>query len=178
MSLPNSQIIMSKTVIIQGSSKSHGNTYKVISYLNKNNQFDVIDLKTKTIGPFDYEFKHADDDFLPLMEEIIEKYDTLIFATPVYWYSMSGIMKDFFDRLSDLLHCRKELGRKLRGKKLGMISNSGINDLKNGFTMPFIASADYLGMDYIGDTHSWFTEDGTEIHEDAKKAIDNFRLSL
>ena len=34
---------------------------------------------------------------------IIEKYDTLIFATPVYWYSMSGIMKVFFDRKNDNL---------------------------------------------------------------------------
>ena len=164
---------MKKTVIIQGSSKSFGNTHKVVNYLNKDNQFDVIDLKTKNIGPFDYDFANANDDFLPLMEEIISKYDTIIFATPVYWYSMSGILKDFFDRMSDLLHYKKDLGRQLRGKNMAMISNSGANDLKEGFTMPFIESANYLGMNYLGDAHTWVEND--EITNEAKTQIDNFR---
>lgn len=164
---------MKKIVIIQGSSNSFGNTYKVINYLNKDKQFDIIDLKTKNINPFDYDFANSDDDFLPLMEKIITKYDTIIFATPVYWYTMSGILKDFFDRLSDLLHHKKELGRQLRGKNLGMISNSGENDLKEGFTMPFIESANYLGMNYLGATHAWFTND--KIDEEAKLKIDAFR---
>lgn len=169
---------MNKTVIIQGSSKSNGNTNTVINYLNKNSDFDIIDLKTKNIGAFEYDFSNANDDFIPLMETIIEKYDTIIFATPVYWYSMSGTLKHFFDRLSDLLHYKKELGRLLRGKNMAMISNSGANDLKDGFTMPFIESANYLGMNYIGDTHAWFTEDGKEINVDAKAKIDDFRKSF
>ncbi|KAB1154659.1 NAD(P)H-dependent oxidoreductase [Tenacibaculum aiptasiae] len=169
---------MNKTVIIQGSSKSNGNTNTVINYLNKNSDFDIIDLKTKNIGAFEYDFSNANDDFIPLMETIIDKYDTIIFATPVYWYSMSGTLKHFFDRLSDLLHYKKELGRKLRGKSMAMISNSGANDLKDGFTMPFIESANYLGMNYIGDTHAWFTEDGKEINIDAKAKIDDFRKSF
>ncbi|WP_272150361.1 flavodoxin family protein [Tenacibaculum aiptasiae] len=166
---------MNKTVIIQGSSKSNGNTNTVINYLNKNSDFDIIDLKTKNIGAFEYDFSNGNDDFIPLMENIIDKYDTIIFATPVYWYSMSGTLKHFFDRLSDLLHYKKELGRQLRGKSMAMISNSGANDLKDGFTMPFIESANYLGMNYIGDTHAWFTEDGKEIDTDAKTKIDDFR---
>ncbi len=164
---------MKKTVIIQGSSNSLGNTHKIISYLNKDNVFDVIDLKTKNIGAFEYDFSNADDNFLPLMEEIIAKYDTIIFATPVYWYAMSGTLKHFFDRMSDLLHHKKDLGRQLRGKKMAMISNSGEDDLKNGFTMPFIESAKYLGMQYLGDTHTWFS--GDEIAEEAKVRIDAFR---
>lgn len=166
---------MTKTVIIQGSSKSNGNTKKVIDYLNTNNNFDVIDLKTKNIGGFEYDFSNCEDDFIPLMEEIINKYDTIIFATPVYWYSMSGTLKNFFDRLSDLLHYKKKIGRKLRSKSMAMISNSGENDLKNGFEMPFIESANYLGMNYLGSAHSWFTEDGTEIHPDAKSKLDEFK---
>lgn len=169
---------MNKTVIIQGSSKSNGNTNTVINYLNKNSDFDIIDLKTKNIGAFEYDFSNANDDFIPLMENIIDKYDTIIFATPVYWYSMSGTLKHFFDRLSDLLHYKKELGRQLRGKSMAMISNSGANDLKDGFTIPFIESANYLGMNYIGDTHAWFTEDGKEIDTDAKTKIDDFRKSF
>ena len=169
---------MNKKVIIQGSSKSNGNTNTVINYLNKNNDFDIIDLKTKKIGAFEYDFSNANDDFIPLMEMIIEKYDTIIFATPVYWYAMSGVLKTFFDRMSDLLHYKKELGRKLRGKNMAMISNSSANDLKNGFEMPFIESANYLGMNYLGTTHAWFTKDGTKIAIKAKDKIDVFRKSI
>lgn len=167
---------MNKTIIIQGSSKSEGNTNLISSFLNIDNKFDMIDLKTKNIGHFDYEFKNANDDFLSLLEEIIEKYDTIIFATPVYWYSMSGMLKVFFDRLSDLLHYKKELGRKLRGKNMAMISNSGDNDVKDGFSMPFIESANYLGMNYLGDIHTW-SENG-EINKEVKEIINTFRLKF
>ena len=167
---------MNKTIIIQGSSKSEGNTNLISSFLNIDNKFDMIDLKTKNIGHFDYEFKNANDDFLSLLEEIIEKYDTIIFATPVYWYSMSGMLKVFFDRLSDLLHYKKELGRKLRGKNMAMISNSGDNDVKDGFSMPFIESANYLGMNYLGDIHTW-SENG-EISKEVKEIVNTFRLKF
>ncbi|MGB1283031.1 MAG: flavodoxin family protein [Polaribacter sp.] len=167
---------MNKTIIIQGSSRSNGNTHTIVNYLNRRNQFDVIDLKTKNIGPFDYDFANASDDFLPLMEHIIVDYNTIVFATPVYWYSMSGILKDFFDRISDLLHYKKELGRQLRGKNMGLISNSDENDLAEGFTMPFVKSADYLGMNYVGDIHTWFS-DG-KIADEAKINIDEFRKRI
>jgi len=163
-------------LILQASSNAKGNTYKIVTYLNQDNQFDIIDLSTKNIGHFNYNFENANDDFLPLMEEIIEKYDTIVFATPVYWYSMSGILKVFFDRLSDLLHYKKELGRKLRGKKMAMISNSGENDRRDSFEMPFIESAKYLGMEYLGDTHAFFTEN--EIDNDAKHNINTLKNKL
>jgi multimeric flavodoxin WrbA len=167
---------MNKTLIIKGSSRKEGNTQKVVDHLNQQNDFDVIDLLDYNIGPFHYEFNNSENDFISLMERITAHYDTLIFATPVYWYAMSGTMKIFFDRFSDLLHYRKDLGRTLRGKSMAMISNSGANDRKEGFSMPFEASANYLGMDYLGDVHAWF--EGTEIHADAKKIIDTFRIQF
>ncbi len=167
---------MNKKLIIKGSSKRNGNTQKIVEALNLKGNFDIIDLLDFEIGPFDYEFKNRNDDFIPLMQRIIEQYDTIIFATPVYWYSMSGTMKIFFDRISDLLHYKKDIGRTLRGKAMGMISNSGENDRKPGFEMPFVESANYLGMQYLGDIHTWF--DGDKIHIDAKNKIDIFRESL
>jgi multimeric flavodoxin WrbA len=167
---------MNKTVIIQASSKSKGDTNTIVNFLNTDNQFDFIDLKTKDIGPFEYDFKNADDDFIGLMEKMIENYDTIIFATPVYWYSMSATLKLFFDRLSDLLHYKKELGRKLRGKNMAMLSCSNTNDLRDGFTMPFVESAKYLGMNYLGDVHAWI-ENG-EINNEVKEKINNFRLKF
>ena len=165
-----------KTVIIQGSSRRQGDTNLVVEQLAQNSDFDLVTLADYQIGHFDYNYKNAEDDFIPLLERIVENYTTLVFATPVYWYSMSGLMKVFFDRISDLLHFRKDIGRQLRGKKMAMISISNANDLKDGFNMPFVASADYLGMHYLGDTHIWVA-DGT-INAAALAQLDNFKRRI
>ena len=67
---------------------------------------------------------------------------------------MSGIMKVFFDRLTDLLTIKKELARKLRGKKMAVISCSNGENLGEYFWLPFSESAQYLGIEYIGNTHT------------------------
>ncbi|WP_106794404.1 flavodoxin family protein [Aquimarina sp. Aq78] len=150
---------MRRGVILQGSSKSNGNTNKIALFIKERTGFDIIDLKSKNIGPFEYDFKNRGDDFLPTIKEIVENYDTLIFATPVYWYAMSGIMKTFMDRITDCIKIEKETGRKLKGKKMGMISCGSGSELKEGFTMPFIESANYLGMHYLGDIHTWIEDE-------------------
>jgi len=80
-----------KRIIIQGSSRSNGNTNKVVRLLMKELEFDVVDLSLKKIGYFDYEFKNQKDDFLSIIKKIANEYELIVFATPVYWYSMSGL---------------------------------------------------------------------------------------
>ncbi|CAA9197026.1 flavodoxin family protein [Flavobacterium collinsii] len=142
-----------KKVIILGSSRKNGNTTRIADEISKETGIEVIDLSDYNISYYDYESKNREDDFFPLIKGIIEKYDTLIFATPIYWYNMSGIMKVFFDRFSDLIRIEKETGRKLRGKKIGVISNSHDNEIEDSFYIPFKKSADYLGMEYLGHAH-------------------------
>jgi multimeric flavodoxin WrbA len=142
-----------KKVIIMGSSRNSGNTSKIVDAIASQFQFEVINLNDYQFSYYDYESKNREDDFLPLIKSIIEKYDTLIFATPVYWYSMSGIMKVFFDRFSDLIRIEKETGRLLRGKKIAVISNSHDSEIEMEFYIPFRKSADYLGMRYLGEKH-------------------------
>ena len=163
---------MNKTVIIQASSRSLGDTSKVVNYIASKYGFDVIDLHTKNIGHYDYDYKNKNDDFLDLITNIVEHYDTIIFATPVYWYSMSGILKVFFDRISDLLRVHKNTGRKLRGKNMVMISCSNFDDLKDGFSMPFYESANYLGMNYLGDIHTYI--ENKSINKEVKQRINDF----
>jgi multimeric flavodoxin WrbA len=140
-------------VIIVGSSRSKGNTSKIAEKISIQINADVIDLKDYSISYYDYESTNIGDDFLPLIKSILEKYDTLIFATPVYWYNMSGIMKVFFDRFSDLIRIEKETGRMLRDKNMLVISNSDEDKLDYDFYLPFRLSADYLGMKYLGEKH-------------------------
>ncbi|MEM0577782.1 flavodoxin family protein [Flavobacterium polysaccharolyticum] len=142
-----------KKVIIVGSSRSNGNTSKISDKISLQINADVIDLRDYSITYYDYQSQNVTDDFLPLIRSILEKYDTLIFATPVYWYNMSGIMKVFFDRFSDVIRIEKETGRKLRGKKMFVISNSDEDKLDYDFYLPFRLSADYLGMTYLGEKH-------------------------
>ena len=161
-----------KTVIILGSSRSHGNTRKVVDRIISYNQdIDLIDLTKYHIKYFDYDYKNQNDDFQMLVEKMLV-YDQIIFATPVYWFSMSAPLKTFFDRISDLLHLHKEKGRKLRGKTMGMISSSSGNNLNDYFRAPFVESAKYLGMNYIGDVHSWLVDD--KISDEVDKNIKEF----
>lgn len=156
-----------KTIIVQGSSRSKGNTSKVVEILRQQWNCGYIDLNLYKVNPYDYEHKNQNDDFLKLMGQITE-YDLIIFATPVYWYSMSGIMKTFFDRITDCLKVEKETGRKLRGKFMAAVS-CGSDDIETeGFFVPFQKSANYLGMKYVGSCHAWM---GGESKFPAKRVL-------
>lgn len=144
---------MNKLVIL-GSSRKDGDTKKVVDELIGFSKWDLIDLNDYNISYYDYEHKNLDDDYLGLMQRIINDYDVLIFATPVYWYSMSGIMKVFFDRITDLLDTEKDLGRKLRSKSMAALSCSIGDNLGEHFWLPFTETAKYLGMNYLGSLHT------------------------
>ena len=139
---------MTNPIIILGSSKSFGKTRKIIETIINNLDIPIIDLNTLNISDYDYEHKNHNDDYITLMEKVV-KHDIIVLATPVYWYSMSAIMKKFIDRLSDLLELRKDIGYKLRGKKLFVIASYGGSSTK-GFGDTFEQICNYMGMEYIG----------------------------
>lgn len=143
-----------RKVIILGSSRKDGDTRLLVDRVQMLSGWDLIDLNEYDISYYDYEHRNAGDDYLPLMRRLVEQYEVMIFATPVYWYSMSGIMKVFFDRFTDLLEIDKDLGRRLRGKKMAAISCSIGNHLGDAFWLPFRETADYLGMTYLGGMHA------------------------
>ncbi len=130
----------------------------------------------KRIGYFDYEFKNQKDDFLSIIKKIANEYELIVFATPVYWYSMSGLMKTFFDRLSDCLRIEKETGRKLRGKNMAAISCGSDEIETEGFFTPFQKSAEYLGMTYIGNIHTWIEDE--LVSNEVETRIKNFAKLL
>lgn len=143
-----------KKLIIVGSARNNGNTNEVAARLAGYTNSDVLNLNDYTFSHFDYEHQNRNDEFIPLMREITANYDMLIFATPVYWYSMSGIMKMFFDRMTDLIKIEKDLGRQLKGKQMAVISSSNGDNLDDDFWLPFAKTAEYLGMGYLGGLHT------------------------
>ncbi|MEM6719796.1 MAG: NAD(P)H-dependent oxidoreductase [Bacteroidota bacterium] len=157
-----------KGVIILGSSRSEGNTHTIVSELQKLTNFDLIDLKEYKINHFEYDLKY-DDDFNALFKKLTATYEIFVFATPIYWYTMSGVMKVFFDRISDFLFEEKDIGRRLRGMKMGVVSCGSNQEIKEGFEMPFVESANYLGMEYVGHIHTWI--ENTKITQEVQQRI-------
>ena len=145
---------MPKIIIIKGSSRKNGNTHKVVEALLDRLEATYIDLQDYQISYYDYEHKNSEDDFLIIAEKMVQ-YDYIIFATPIYWYTMSAIMKTFFDRLSDLLTIRKDLGRALKGKTMSAIACSSDETEYEGFFLPFERTAEYLEMHWGGGVHTW-----------------------
>ena len=163
-------------VIIFGSSRSFGNTRKVIDDILGFSGTPLFDLNNFDISPFDYEHRNQNDGFIPLIEELIA-YDIWIIATPVYWYNMSKQHKIFFDRFSDLLTIQKDLGRKLRGKKLFVIASFG-DSCPKGFEDTFEQICEYLGMEYLGSSFIYSGTKHEEYLEQNKAHTDKAKLTL
>ncbi len=159
-----------KYIIIQGSARSDGNTHTMVNILAAHLNAEVIDIKKLNIHSYSYQHEHITDDFIPTMRKLVE-FDTIIFVTPVYWYSMSGIMKNFMDRITDCLKVEKDTGRKLRGKNMAVVSCGSEREEVEGFFHPFRLSAAYLGMNYVGDVHTWIN--GT-FETEVKERLDVF----
>ena len=165
-----------RRILVLGSSRSDGNTAKMVGLLQEHIEFDVVDLRLLNIGHYDYAHNNADDDFHPLMRRITSDYDQIIFATPIYWYAMSGIMKVLFDRITDLLKTEKDTGRKLRGKQMALLICGSDEEGTPDFEMPFRESAGYLGMEYLGSVHTWL--EGEDVEEEVLRRIEDFAKSL
>jgi len=151
---------MSKTIIIMGSSNPMGDTYDICKKIVKEHKFKFQDLNELVIMPFDYDHDNRDDDFIGFMKHVVKDYDHIILASPIYWYSVSGIMKNFVDRFTDLLTIEKDTGRALRGKSLSLISVSKSDDCPDEYATPMKRTANYLAMEWKGHVHFPIAEEG------------------
>ena len=136
-----------------GSSNPMGDTYEVCRTIVKEKGYKFQDLNELVIMPYDYEHDNKDDDFIGFMKHVVKDYDHIILASPIYWYSVSGIMKNFIDRITDLMTIEKPTGRLLREKQLSLISVSKANDCPEEFAKPLERTANYLSMEWKGHYH-------------------------
>lgn len=139
---------MSNPIVILGTARGGKKTHEMVEEVYSGRDCPIIDLNEIEISHYDYEHKNKDDDFIPLIRNIIDNHEVIVLATPVYWYSVSSIMKVFLDRITDLLTIEKDLGRKLRGKKLYMLVSGG--HIPDYFELPISDTCNYLGMEYLG----------------------------
>jgi putative NADPH-quinone reductase len=145
---------MEEILLVLGSSRPKGNTTAAVRALQSGlglGPSQLVDLLDHDIQPFDYQLPMTRDDFASVLERLL-RHQRLVFATPVYWYAMSGLMKNFFDRLTDLLLCDEGrlLGRALAHRQLWLLATGVEEELPHGFTVPFERTASYFSMSWKG----------------------------
>jgi multimeric flavodoxin WrbA len=164
---------LNNAIAVFASARRNGNTGKLIDWIARELDIDIIDLSEKNISAYDYDHKNIDDDFIPLMRQLLE-YEKIIFVTPVYWYAPSAQMKVFIDRTSDFLDVDElnGIGRQLREKMAYIVCTSISSDADNSFMNSLKDTFRYLGMQYGGYIHA-NCEEGY-IQERYQQDVDRF----
>lgn len=138
-------------MIVQGSARLDGNTALSVAALADRlaGRANVISLAARNVAAYDYRGS-ADDDFPGFVRTMIAS-PRIVFATPVYWYAMSGLLKTVFDRFTDLLASGPQApGRMLAGRRVWLLATGTDPELPAGFDVPFMRTAAYFGMDWRG----------------------------
>lgn len=156
-------------LIVQGAARGDGRTAALNAALTERLRpavVETVDLADMNLHPFDYRSAHQRDAFDQIVTHFLATRH-LLFATPVYWYAMSGVMKTLFDRLTDLLSHRDSArrGRQLEGRHIWLIASGTDPDLPEGFEVPFRSTADYFRMTWEGACY-------VQMPNDAMKGLD------
>ncbi|MFB7139463.1 flavodoxin family protein [Gottfriedia sp. NPDC056225] len=141
--------------IIHGSSRENGNTEQLTNLMTKNMNKTEVHLRHKNIMAINDQrhepsgFQTIDDDYEEIIKEMLE-HDTIIFSTPLYWYGMSGYMKNFIDRWSQSLR-NKDLhfSEKIKNKKMYVVIVGG--DQPKIKALPLILQFKHI-FEFVGAT--------------------------
>ena len=150
-----------KIVVITGSPRKHGNSFAMTEAFIK-----AAEAKGHIVTRFDAAMKnvggcHAcetcfktgkacsfDDDFNSIAPVILEA-DAVVFATPVYWYSIPAQIKGVIDKLFSFCVA----GKDIEGKECALITCCEENDLSvmDGVRIPVERSAALLKWNMVGE---------------------------
>ncbi|WP_296148905.1 NAD(P)H-dependent oxidoreductase [uncultured Flavobacterium sp.] len=121
-------------------------------------------------------------------QELLSKYDKIIFQFPTFWFNIPGFLKIWIDEVFTYGWAYGPDGTALNGKKIGIAtttggeksaySREGIRGFSvEDFLTPVIGSIKYVGADYIGYValNNTYALDEKEVKE-AKEAY--FKLVL
>lgn len=142
--------------VIYGGTRTNGNSEELTKYTIQGLEVESIFLTDYTIQPI-VDGRHAtegfhevNDDYNAIIEQILP-HDILIFSTPIYWYSMSGVMKNFIDRWSQTLRDINypQFKEKMATKKAYVIAVGG--DQPNIKGLPMIQQFQHI-FDFMGIT--------------------------
>lgn len=132
---------------INGSARKNGNTAnllkKVLDYAKKEGaETETLHLIDKNIKPCisclaegncKYPCNIKDD--MQEIFELLKKADCLVLSSPTYWYSLSGLMKNFIDRLTAQDMLKPPI---LDGKVVGFVTTADLEGSQQALTQMLI----------------------------------------
>jgi multimeric flavodoxin WrbA len=140
--------MLMKILALLGSTRENGNSEYLANKILEGTDHTIIKLAEKHIEPIidmrhtEEGFSLVDDDYEELVHHMLE-HDILLFATPLYWYGMSGPMKNFFDRWSQYLRDERfNLKEELTKKKAYVIITGGSSANIKG--LPLVQQFNYI----------------------------------
>ncbi|MEH7123693.1 flavodoxin family protein [Bacillus sp. JJ1773] len=142
--------------VIYGGSRPNGNTESLTKLATQGLVVEEIYLKEYLIEPIvdkrhaEEGFPEVNDDYNVIIDRILP-HDILIFSTPIYWYSMTGIMKNFIDRWSQTLRDTKypDFKKQMSQKRAYVIAVGGDQPYIKG--LPMIQQFQHI-FDFVGTT--------------------------
>ena len=146
---------MEKILFVNSSPNRDGNTYRIGEELLKDKEHDVLQMADYRISQYGQVF---DDDEIKDVLKKIDECDVLVIGSPVYWYTVSGMLKTFIDRLYMLPEAET-----LRGKKLYLFAQGSAPNQDTVKSIEFLSNRlSYLmGMELKGVVTD--SSDGKEI---------------
>jgi multimeric flavodoxin WrbA len=149
---------MMKIVAICGSSRENGNSETLAKQVLKGLDATWIRLREKHILSIVDKrhtaegFQPVDDDYHDVITQVMD-HDILFFVTPLYWYGMSGAMKDFIDRWSHSLRdTRYDFKASMKGKTAYVVITGGDRARIKGLPLvqQFHYIFDFMSMHFGG----------------------------
>lgn len=149
-----------KIVVINGSPRKGGNTATMIDAFAKKAQENGNEVVHFNAALSNVGGCHAcetcfktgkacsyDDDFNTIAPDILEA-DGIVFATPTYWYSFPGEIKNVIDKLYSFCIGKKEI----QGKEVALIAccEEDEIDVMDGLAKPFERIAALLNWNVVG----------------------------
>lgn len=134
---------MAKILFMNASPNNNGATVSIAQKILKDYSYDIMQMSNYNVSQYG---AVRDNDEIKDMLNIIGNYDTLVIGTPVYFYTVSGILKTFIDRLYLL-----EETEILKGKKLYFFAQGYAPDKETENTINYLITkmANLFGLDLV-----------------------------
>ncbi|KAA0542925.1 flavodoxin family protein [Bacillus sp. BGMRC 2118] len=139
--------------VIYGSSRKDGNSEQLADVIISDLNVEKVYLTEKKILPIidkrhDIEGFHSlKDDYYEVVYQMLP-HKKILFVTPLYWYGMSGLMKNFIDRWSESLRdTSMEFKQEMKDKKMYVLITGG--DEPKQKALPLVMQFQYI-FDYFG----------------------------
>lgn len=161
--------------VLLGSSRDEGNSEQLAQAVCDGISVNWVRLREKNIRPI-VDQRHTESGFQPVnddYEAVIQSVMTssmLLFCTPLYWYGMSGLMKNFVDRWSQSLRSSDyDFKAHMQGKPCYVLVSGGPKVHTTGLPLiqQFKHIFDFMSMDMRGYILAHGTKPG-EMQNDAQ----------